>query len=49
LGASNIYSLAVFKEDGKSTRNDENIEPNYLYGKYGALPFLGDFDNRLNR
>ena len=49
FGASNIYSLANFKKDGKSTRNDENIETNYLKGKYGALPFLGDFDNRLNR
>ena len=49
FGASNLYSLADFKKDGKSTRNDENIELNYLKGKYGALPFLGDFDNRLNR
>ena len=29
--------------------NDEDIEANYLKGKYGALPFLGDFDNTLNR
>jgi len=49
FGASKLYSLADFKKDGKSTRNDENIELNYLKGKYGALPFLGDFDNRLNR
>ncbi len=49
FGASHLYSLADFKKDGKSTRNDENIELNYLKGKYGALPFLGDFDNRLNR
>lgn len=49
FGASHLYSLANFKKDGKSTRNDENIELNYLKGKYGALPFLGDFDNSLNR
>lgn len=49
FGASNLYSLADFKKNGKSTRNDENLELNYLKGKYGALPFLGDFDNRLNR
>ena len=49
FGASHLYSLADFKKDGKSTRNDENIELNYLKGKYSALPFLGDFDNRLNR
>jgi hypothetical protein len=41
--------LADFKKDGKSTRNDENIELNYLKGKYGALPILGDFENQLNR
>jgi len=49
FGASYVYSLADFKKNGRSTRNDENIELNYLKGKYGALPFLGDFDNRLNR
>jgi AAA15 family ATPase/GTPase len=49
FGASQLYSLANFKKDGKSTRNDENIELNYRKGKYGALPILGDFDNRLHR
>lgn len=49
FGASQLYSLANFKKNGKSTRNDEDIEANYLKGKYGALPFLGDFDNSLNR
>jgi hypothetical protein len=33
--------------NGKTTRNDENIENNYLKGKYGAVPFLDDFDNLL--
>lgn len=49
LCTSNLYSLDKFKKDGKTTRNDEDIESNYLKGKYGALPFLGDFDNKLNR
>ncbi len=49
FGASHLYSLATFKKNGKSPRNDEDLEANYLKGRYGALPFLGDFDNRLNR
>ena len=49
LGSSNLYSLSNFKKNGKSPRNDEKIEDNYLKGKYGAMPFLGDFDNKLNR
>jgi len=47
FGISNFYSLAEFKLNGKATRNDENIENNYLKGKYGAIPFLDDFDNLL--
>lgn len=42
-GASTLYSLADFKQ-GKSVRKDENLEGNYIQGKYGAIPFLGDFD-----
>lgn len=49
FGSSQLYSLANFKKNGKGARNDEDIEANYLKGKYGALPFLGDFDNTLNR
>jgi AAA15 family ATPase/GTPase len=49
LGSSNLYSLSNFKKNGKSPRNDEKIEDNYLKGKYGAMPFLGNFDNKLNR
>lgn len=49
FGQSELYPLSSFKSNGKSTRNDENYEINYLKGKYGAIPFLGDFDNYLNR
>lgn len=47
FGSSHFYSLVNFKKDGKSPRNDEDIEGNYLKGKYGALPYMGDFDNLL--
>jgi hypothetical protein len=36
-GATQLYSLAEFK-----VRNDEAFERNYVQGRYGAVPFLGD-------
>ncbi len=36
-GAAHLYSLVEFKP-----RNDESFERNYLRGKYGAIPYLGD-------
>ncbi len=38
FGVSHLYPLTDFKP-----RNDENLEKNYIAGKYGAIPFLGDF------
>jgi AAA15 family ATPase/GTPase len=38
-GATHLYSLA----DHKDIRTNENFEKNYLQGKYGAIPFLGEF------
>jgi AAA15 family ATPase/GTPase len=35
-----LYSLADFK----GIRNDASYEKDYINGKYGAIPFLGDFD-----
>ncbi len=43
FGASKLYSLADFKTD--EVRKNEAFENNYIRGKYGAVPFLGDFDN----
>lgn len=42
-GASNLYSLADFKTD--LVRKNEPFEDNYIRGKYGATPFLSEFDN----
>jgi hypothetical protein len=36
-GATQLYSLAEFK-----VRNDVAFERNYIQGRYGAVPFLGD-------
>jgi AAA15 family ATPase/GTPase len=37
-GATVLYPLTDFKP-----RKDENIERGYIQGRYGAVPFLGDF------
>lgn len=39
-GASHFYTLAEFK----GVRNDASFEKDYIKGKYGAIPFLGDFE-----
>lgn len=36
-GASHLYSLAEFK-----VRNDATYEKDYIQGRYGAIPFLGN-------
>lgn len=39
-GASELYSLIDFK----SVRNDSSYNKDYLMGKYGAVPYLGNFE-----
>ena len=42
---TDLYSLAEFKyEDNSAVRKDANYERNYLKGRYGAIPFLGDLE-----
>ena len=40
LGASELFSLAEYKVRGNSA-----FEKNYLHGKYGATPVLGDMQS----
>jgi uncharacterized protein len=40
LSQTVIYSLADFK----GVRNDASYEKDYINGKYGAIPFLGNFE-----
>lgn len=42
-GEAKLYSLADFKSD--EVRKSEPFEENYIRGKYGAVPYLGFFDN----
>jgi AAA15 family ATPase/GTPase len=43
FGEAKLYSLADFKSD--EVRKNDPFEDNYIKGKYGAVPFLGFFDN----
>jgi uncharacterized protein len=40
FGASHLYSLLQFK----GIRNNASFEKDYIQGKYGAIPFLGNFN-----
>jgi AAA15 family ATPase/GTPase len=44
-GAATLYALSDFKkEGGGKARNNEDYQINYIQGRYGAVPYLGDFD-----
>jgi len=43
-GASHLYSLVQFK----GIRNNASFEKDYIQGKYGAIPFLGNFNKLFN-
>lgn len=46
FGEAKLYSLADFRSD--EVKKNEYFEENYIKGKYGAIPFLGLFDNLTN-
>lgn len=45
FGETRLYSLADFKSG--EVRKTEAFEDNYVRGKYGAVPYLGFFDNLI--
>lgn len=48
--ASDLYSLIEYKEDGstKKIRKDRSFEKDYINGRYGAIPFIGNFEELLS-
>lgn len=44
FGATDLYSLVEYKINQSRVRNDASFEKDYLLGKYGAVPFLGDIN-----
>ena len=47
-GATLLYALTDYKP-GKTVRNDEQLEKNYIAGKYGGVPYLGNFDDLFEK
>ncbi|MDR1897395.1 MAG: ATP-binding protein [Prevotellaceae bacterium] len=47
-GASDLYSLVEYKEeDGTKIRKDRSFEKDYIQGRYGAIPFIGNISKIL--
>ncbi|MGB3182906.1 MAG: ATP-binding protein [Cyclobacteriaceae bacterium] len=48
-GASDLYSLIEYKEEGSNAkvRKDRSFEKDYINGRYGAIPFIGNFNELL--
>lgn len=47
--ATDLYSLVEYIEpNGTKVRNDRSFEKDYIVGRYGAIPFVGDFSKLLN-
>lgn len=47
-GASDLYSLVEYIEDGKKIRNDRSFEKDYIQGRYGAIPYIGEVKTLLS-
>ncbi len=46
--SSDLYSLVEYKGDGGITvRKDRKFEKDYIQGKYGAIPFIGNASNTI--
>ena len=46
---TDLYSLAEYRDSsGKKARNDATYEKDYIAGRYGAIPYLGDFSKLIN-
>lgn len=41
--ATHLYSLADYRREGEKVRKDASLAKDYLLGKFGAVPFIGDF------
>jgi AAA15 family ATPase/GTPase len=48
FGATDLYSLVEYKINQATVRNDASFEKDYLLGKYGAIPFLGNIQQFKN-
>lgn len=50
FGASDLYSLVEYKEEnGNKIRKDRSFESDYIAGRYGAIPYIGNLSNVLKK
>lgn len=50
FGASDLYSLVEYKEEnGAKVRKDRSFENDYIAGRYGAIPYIGNISNLLKK
>ncbi len=43
-GATDLYSLLEYREGGETIRKDRSFERDYIEGRYGAIPYLGNLN-----
>jgi uncharacterized protein len=48
FGASELYSLVEYNKEGK-IRKDRSFEKDYINGRYGAIPYFGNFNSLLEK
>jgi len=48
FGASDLYSLVEYNKEGK-VRKDRSFEKDYINGRYGAIPYFGNFNTLLEK
>ena len=44
-GMTDLFSLVEYNMKGKKIRKDNSFEKDYINGKYGAIPFIGNIEN----
>ena len=47
-GSTDLYSLAEYKLERGKVRKDASFEKDYIKGRYGAIPYIGNFANLLS-
>ena len=48
FGVSDLYSLVEYNKEGK-IRKDRSFEKDYINGRYGAVPYFGNFNSLLEK
>ncbi len=49
-GATDLYSLVEYKipDDNSKIRNDASFESDYIKGRYGGIPYIGNLESLIN-